>query len=82
MEKDQWKKKKSRNALLEQELITACALESIAVFNNTDLKKKRKKENSLSFGVNVLLIDDPLDVGQTLLRERRKASGALVRLSR
>lgn len=66
MKKDQWQR--SHNGLLGQELLTACVLESIAVFNNTDLKKERKeKKTSLSFGVSFLLIDYPLDVGQTLL---------------
>lgn len=42
MEKDQWQR--SHNGLLGQELLTASVLESIAVFNNTDLKKEKKKK--------------------------------------
>lgn len=42
MKKDQWQR--SHNGLLGQELLTACVLESIAVFNNTDLKKRKKRK--------------------------------------
>lgn len=42
MEKDQWQR--SHNGLLGQELLTACVLESIAVFNNTDLKERKEKK--------------------------------------